>query len=151
MNKQAILIHKVEEGFTDYEYLILKGDKAGYKEFMSKALSMNGKSRSYADFYYNNLSEEQKDLFLKALPKEKSEYFKHKTWTEGIYYPLDEELLDFLLGITMDELLFSSFYFTKYPCTVWGNYDLKFPVFFRDKETRNRYRELAFSCGIRFV
>ncbi len=149
LNKNAILINNVDEGFKNYEYLILEGDKAGYKEFMSEILSLNGEQGVYADFYYEKLSAEQKDSFLKALSKEKLEFFNHSNWAGGIYFSLNEEILDFLLDITMDELLFSSFYFTKYPCTVWGNYGLKFPAFFKDKEIKNRYQELALSCGLK--
>ncbi len=148
-NKQAILVHQIEEGFAGFKSLILKGDKAGYREFMSKVLSLNGKAESYADFYYQKLTGEQKEAFRNALTEEELAYFNGRTWRESIYFALDEELLNFLLDITMNELLFSTFYFTKYPCTVWGNYGLKFPLFFKNEQIRDRYLKLAEECGLK--
>ncbi|QHQ59466.1 hypothetical protein Ana3638_00520 [Anaerocolumna sedimenticola] len=148
LNKNAVLLKNVEEGFANREYFILKGDRKGFKAFMHKALNRNGEAEVYADFYYPNLSIEQRNGFLKALSKENLDIFKKYNWPDKIYIGLNSELLDFLLDITMDELLFCSFYFTRFPCTVWGNYNLTFPVFFKDSETKGRYEKLAAECEL---
>lgn len=51
---------------------------------------------------------------------------------EDIFVRLNSELLEILLKLTVNEVLFSSFYFTKYPCVVWGNYGERYRVFLKD-------------------
>lgn len=147
-DKQAIIINKIEEGFSEYKYLVLKGDKAGYRKFLDEIYALNGEEDSYADFYYGNLTEQQREGFLKVLSKENQNYVKCNDWTKSLYFKLNPELLHFLLEITLEELLFSTFYFTRYPCTIWGNYNMRFPVFFNDKKIKNRYQVLAEQSGL---
>lgn len=144
----AILIKNVEEGFADYEYLVLQGELEAFDQFLAQTMVLNGTADSYADFYYARLDENQKEHFHNALSEINRSFLIKGTWTEGIYYPLDDKLMRFLLEITAKELLFSTFYFTRYPCTVWGNYGLRFPVFFRDSKTKERYQKLAEACGL---
>ena len=147
-DRSAILIKNVEEGFADYEYLILQGEEEAFAKFLSQVMVLNGIADSYADFYYARLDEKQKEHFQNALSEENLSFLISGTWSEGIYYPLDGKLLHFLLEITAQELLFSTFYFTGYACTVWGNYGLRFPAFFKDNETKERYQKLAEACGL---
>jgi hypothetical protein len=147
-DKPAILINNVEEGFENYEYLVLQGEKEAFEQFLTQVMVLNGTADSYADFYYARLDENEKEYFHKALSKENRSFLLKGTWSEGIYYSLDSRLLQFLLEITANELLFCTFYFTRYACTVWGNYGLQFPVFFRDGETKERYQKLAEACGL---
>lgn len=147
-DKPAILINNVEEGFENYEYLVLQGEKEAYEQFLAQVMVLNGIADAYADFYYARLDEVQKECFHKALSEENRTFLLEGTWTDGIYYSLNSRLLQFLLEITVKELLFSTFYFTRYACTVWGNYGLRFPVFFREDETKEKYRKLAESCGL---
>jgi len=146
--KSAILIKNVEEGFADYDYLVLQGEKEAFEQFLAQVLVLNGAADSYADFYYAKLDENHKEYFRNALSEENRSFLISGTWSEGIYYPLDAKLLQFLLEITVQELLFCTFYFTGYACTVWGNYGLRFPVFFRESETKERYQKLAEACGL---
>lgn len=51
-----------------------------------------------------------------------------------VYFKLTEEFIKFLVSISLKEILFSTFYFTKIPCTIWSNYNKKFPIFFEKKK-----------------
>lgn len=146
----AILVHNVEKGFEQYENAILEGSEEQYREFLYKAMELNGFNHSYADFYYSKLTMEEKENLKEKLRAKDLDYLNNNLFTDDIYFSLTERLMTFLLDITVKELLFSSFYFTKYPCTLWGNYGLKFPIFFIDKSIKETYQKLAVSCGLTF-
>lgn len=147
IRRQGIYLENINIGFSDYENLILSGNAGNLKEFMHKALSLN-ENEAYADFYYSRLTEKEKKDFEDALTVSEKLYFQEFKDRHEIYYPLNHELLEFLLGITIREVLFSTFYFCKVPATVWGNYDLKFPMFFKDKEQKELYIQLAEENGL---
>ena len=51
-----------------------------------------------------------------------------------VYFKLTEEFIKFLVSISLKEILFSTFYFTKIPCNIWSNYPKNFPVFGEKKK-----------------
>ena len=65
-----------------------------------------------------------------------------KLSSEDIFIRLNSELLEILLKLTSNEILFSSFYFAKYPCLVWGNYGHRYPIFFKDELAKQMIMEL---------
>lgn len=146
----ALRIENVEEGFEQYDYVILEGSEEQYRNFLYKVIELNGSNHSYADFYYSKLTMEQKENFKENLTASDLNYLNSNLFIEDIYFSLTERLMTFLLDITIKEILFSSFYFTKYPCTLWGNYGLKFPIFFKNNTIKKTYQKLADSCGLTF-
>ena len=60
---------------------------------------------------------------------------------EEIFLRLNNEILEILLKLTAKEILFSTFYFTKSKCTIWGNYNMKYPIFFEDDEAFLEFKE----------
>jgi len=44
--------------------------------------------------------------------------------------------------------LFSTFYFADKKAMLWGNYDLKFPIFCEDEANLQEYMELAKVYGL---
>lgn len=148
ISKNPLYLDNIQHGFDHYPYLVFHGSEADYSTFLKKALDLNDNDHAYVDFYYGRLGEEEKKNFQKMLPPEQLPYLDFIDWINGIFFPLTETLLPFLVSITARELLFSSFYFTKIPCIVWGNYGLTFPVFFQDAKGKAIYKEIALSCGL---
>ncbi|RBP57935.1 hypothetical protein DES36_1264 [Alkalibaculum bacchi] len=149
MNKEPIYFDNIQCGFDDYHYMTLHGSEFRYKTFLKKALDLNGSDHVYVDFYYGRLEQKEKENLQSFLTQEDLQVLDFIDYDNGIYFHLTEEILPFLIKITAQEILFSTFYFTKIPCTLWGNYELKFPIFFKDTQAKRIYEELALSCGLR--
>lgn len=148
LQKNLLHISNVEEGFRTYEYAILSGTEENYREFIECAVSMNGAENSYFDCYYSRLEEESKEKFRRGLTAAEREELADMERTQAVYYPLTQEWIPMASKVTARELLFSTFYFGKYLCTLWGNYGLRYPIFFGDKETRKIYEGVARACGL---
>lgn len=132
-NKNVIYIKNIQDGFDKYPNIILEGTEEKVNNAIRKLFSKNGLENSYGDFYYGRLDEESKNKVKSALNEEEIYLIESlQLGKEDIFLRLDSELLEILLKLTSNEILFSTFYFTKYPCTVWGNYNKKYPVFFKD-------------------
>ena len=141
--KGALLFSEIEEGFSRYEHVILERTEPEYRHMLDVMLQINGREEAYCDFYYGRLSREEQRGFRRSLSEEQlamlmNFYFQK----DEVYYPLTRSMIQFLSDITAREVLFSTFYFTRYPCTVWGNYGLRYPVFFKDKRTKFQYCDL---------
>lgn len=118
------------------------------KQYLNEIFRMNV-GKSYADFYYPAFTASQKEVFRNGLTEEETVLFhKLKIENNQIFYLVGQQDLDFLYSITFRSWLFSTFYFTDKKVTVWGNYNLEFPVFCEDKETLAVYMELAGQCGL---
>lgn len=128
-NKGAILIPTVEYGFENYDYYYIEGSSLEISQKVKELVLENGYEHSYVDFYYGRLKEEEKQILDTHLTKEEIECIKTLDTKSCIYFPLDEKLLELTLKLSLSELLFSTYYFCKTPCTVWGNYNHVFPVF----------------------
>ncbi|WP_300380830.1 hypothetical protein [Clostridium sp.] len=134
LKKQNIIYLKnVQEGFNKYPNMILDGTEDHVNNAIRELVNKNGLENSYADFYYGKLDQESKNKVKGALNEKEIAFIESlKLMKEDIYFQLNSEILEILLKLTVNEVLFSSFYFTKYLCVVWGNYDKKYPVFFKD-------------------
>jgi len=144
----AILLEHVGDGFEKCAFFMIQGDAGKLQSFLEACLREN-LEEGYADFYYSRLTEEQKADFRAGLREEELQVLDRFVQQEDrIYYPLTEESLAFLADITARGWLFSTFYFTKQPCTVWGNYDGNYPVFCHTPEEVQFYRKLAETCGL---
>lgn len=135
--KDVIYIDNIQEGFNKYPNLMLEGTEEYVNNAIRKLATENGYENSYADFYYGRLDEEEKNIVKAALNEKEIMIIESlELSSEDIFVRLNSELLEILLKLTANEILFSSFYFTKYPCLVWGNYDMKYPVFFKDDSVK---------------
>lgn len=148
LQKNLLHISNIEEGFSKYDSAILSGREENYRDFIECVLSVNGEENSYFDCYYSRLEEEGREKLLHSLTPVEQEAFSDMEQTQAIYYPLTEKWIPLVSRVTARELLFSTFYFGKYPCTLWGNYGLRYPIFFKDRETRKIYEGIARACGL---
>lgn len=69
----------------------------------------------------------------------------------GVYFNLTLESIPFITRITSKEVLFSTIYFVKKPFTIWGNYNKKFPVFYREKGICDEYSKLAEKFNLKII
>lgn len=143
----------INDGFEKYENRILEGKDISDSlilenkiiKFIENAFELNGEENSYVDFYYFKLNEEDKLKLENMISKEDKKILNEiKEYEfESIYFYLTKELIPFIVRLSTREVLFSTIYFTKVPCTVWGNYGMSFPCFFESKEDIEIYKKVS--------
>lgn len=146
-----IKFNNISEGFSRYSNKTLEACNDNFFEtnmikFLEEAMELNGVDNSYVDFYYNILSESDKNKFKEMLDSEDKEFirnFEKKNNDSGIYFKLSKEFIPFINRLNSREIFFSTIYFTKESLTIWGNYNKKFPVFYLESTALNKYEELA--------
>lgn len=147
----AIFAENVEDALRQYHSVILKGDKLCMSRFLKRCLEENP-GQAFADFYYAVLTPEQQRAFAAGLSEEEKDVFSQFEVARGqVYYPLREENLDFLSEITARGWLFSTFFFAEYKATVWGNYNMEYPLFCEEAEILEFYKNIAVECGLELL
>jgi len=155
----TIRFKNINEGFDRFESFILKsasgqsGDKDEQKfiEFIDRVFQLNGQENSYIDFYLSKLDKKAKENLFTSLNEDDKAILKrhiNEIEDETIYFRLQRELIPFITRLCIREILFSTFYFTKFPCTIWGNYNMRFPIFFDNVDNVNKYNEVLENCGL---
>jgi hypothetical protein len=147
--KVNIRFENIYDGFDRFESIMLESMIADISEektidFISKAYQLNGEDNSYVDFYLSRLNKGAKNNLLALLNDEDKEMLKriiNEVSVETIYFKLSSEIIPFITRLSTREVFFCTFYFTKYPCTIWGNYNMQFPVFFDKKDDIEKYKE----------
>lgn len=114
--------------------------------FFEDALDLN--EEVVIDFYIKKLDEESKVRLLKFLEGEDREILKRHIDEmdnmKSVYFTLDsKELMRFITRLNTKELFFCTVYFEKYEMTIWGNYKLSFPVFFKEESVLKKYEKIA--------
>lgn len=107
---------------------------------------LNNIDNSFVDFYYNFLKQEDKNKLENMLSENGKKFlvdFKSKNSTKGVYYKLPIDSIEFINKMNCKEILFSTIYFTKIPCTIWGNYNNKFPIFYKSEKDLTNYKNIA--------
>lgn len=154
--------NNISEGFEKYLNGILEVEEVIAKdqgeeriiEFLEELLELNGEENSFIDFYYERLEEADKERLKKLLGEEDRlllDHIEKELVGEGIYFRLTRDILPFMARLCTREILFSTFYFTKIPCTIWGNYNLRFPCFFYKEEEMKLYQEISSKHALRIV
>ena len=158
-DKVNIRFNNITEGINRFEKKVLENDKSDDFEksiisFLQEAVKLNGVENSYVDFYYNILEDDEKRRFKELLDLRDTDFiekFECKNSEGGIYYNLTLESIPFIARITTREVLFSTIYFTKEPFTIWGNYNQKFPVFYKEIGVHDKYENIAKSLKLKIV
>ena len=115
---------------TDYHWESRYFSPGKAEAFIRQLWEKNGRGNAFVDCYFPFLEEESQEMVLAALSLEQQEYLKKLTMEkEDLFLPLDDTLLSIAVTLNDKELLFFSFYFTKEPCTVWGNYKQEYVIF----------------------
>ena len=162
LEREIVMPLSYSEGVMQFPHITIKGTSSQLYQLLYLLYEQN-KEDAYADFYYAQLSKDEKQCFVKALSREEETFFRDRLLMEiengiqdsrmdekCIYFRLDEELLEFLAAITERELLFSSFYFGKSQCTIWGNYNDCYVVFCRDSKVLEKQIDLLLECRLEY-
>ena len=129
-DKGCIFIENIEEGFRDYDWAYVEGSGDDLHQYLRDKIAENGLDHSYLDFYYGRLKQDEKERIQAILEPEEIKYLENLCLKDDqIYFTMTEELFELAFRLSESEALFSSFYFRKYPCTVWSNYGHKFVEF----------------------
>lgn len=138
----SIHLDNILDGFNNYPNITVEGTEEDVNNAVRQLAQANGFENSYGDFYYGRIDEEAKNKVKASLKEEEIALIESlELGREDIFLRLTPELLEILLNLTAKEVLFSTFYFTKYPCLVWGNYGRKYPVFFKDDSVMKKVLE----------
>lgn len=155
----GFMITQVTDGFDLYPYHIITGDRLKIHELLKKLKDFNGEENSYVDFYFELLSNDEQERIKERLSKEGKELLNqfHREGKERVgqfsiegkgltqalqenqkpvYFQLTDDMLKLTAELSTTEILFSSYYFCKYPVVVWTNYEGKHPIFYKDKPTQ---------------
>ena len=137
-SQSAIILPAIQDGFDNYPHILLQKTPEEYLALLHQLVELNGVSHSFADCYFGKLPDEKKSGLLSFLPNDWQNILLQCQFTDdSVFLSFDDiadPIIDILAYLSAKEFLFSTFYFTKYPCTVWTNYNLTYPIFFRDKE-----------------
>lgn len=139
-----IYFESIIEGFDKYKNLLLLPKETNdsslveenYIGFVRDLYNLNDK-KLVIDFYISNLDNiEYKCLYdsLDINDKEILKIIKNKNYTSKYFKVIEENIIDFLVKLCTREKFFVTFYFTKKPLTIWGNYNYKFPIFYKEEE-----------------
>lgn len=130
----ALLITNIQDGMVQYPHEILSRTAGEYLHELRRLALKSRESGCYADFYFGRLTDPERQAVLSHLSDQSREYILSlEAGPDDLYYQLDgpdDPRLAILADLSARELLFSTFYFTRPRCTIWGNYGLKYPVFF---------------------
>ncbi len=119
----GLVITDIKEGFQNYKYELLSGNPDDLYNIIIQKILHNGWENSYVDFYYGSLKKEEQEKVQEVVPREWLHYLRQYENCNELYYPLSKELFEITWFLTIHEYLFSTFYFCKEPCTIWGNYN----------------------------
>lgn len=146
--KVNIYFRDIYEGFEQYYSSIIHGNEKEYIELVNQLFEMN-KGEAYFDFYYFQLKPEDKEKFHTLLNKEDLEILSRIVDNyDSVYFSLTRELIPFVVRLSTKEVLFSTIYFTKFPATLWGNYNLSFPIFFDVDRIQSKYVDKVEKMGL---
>ena len=156
----SIFFSNIITGFDLYKNCILSPSSSNLKEaensyinFIKKCFELNNKC-VYVDFYINSIDSNSVDIIYRGLDEEDRYIFnKIKGIKPRSYFfmVLDEKVLKLFVKMCTRELFFITFYFSKHPITIWGNYNLKFPIFYKEDVEFQKYKEILKEFNINFI
>ncbi|WP_297632247.1 hypothetical protein [uncultured Clostridium sp.] len=132
---KILYIEDINEGLKKYSNAILKIDlnKEGEENFIKFLYEID--ENIIVDYYGNIINDSAFMKMVETLDEEEKSYLldlKEKGYKEIFYSNIEEKFLKILINLSINEILFSSFYLKN--MTIWGNYNGKFIMFF-NKET----------------
>lgn len=154
-----IRFDSINEGFNNFKSAMLESETLEEAEkniikFMEEAIILNGEDNSYVDLYFSTLEREDKEKLIGLLEekdKEIMENIKDILQEDTIYFRLTKDIIPFITRLSTREVLFCTVYFTNYPITIWGNYNKKFPCFYRDDKVLDLYNDIAKECNVEII
>jgi hypothetical protein len=131
------------------DYNILYEER--FIQFIRRVQDENRGERNFVDCY---LKEAHSGGLLTALElldyKDKLVFLEllRKGIDDNPYLELNDKIVELMLKLSTREILFTTMFYRERPITIWGNYDMAFPVFFKSEEDKEYYSEIARECGL---
>lgn len=157
-SKVKIKFKNILDGFDKYNYKNLKGNndytfkdnEQAFIDFIENVYKYNitesPNNSCYIDFYLKDLSEVDYNNLLKELEFEERvclNQIKNINKINTEYFEImDISIVKLLTKMCTRELFFITFYFTQIPLTIWGNYNLNFPMFYEKQEILDIYIDI---------
>lgn len=130
-DRQCLYIDNINDGFENYNFYYIEGSEKDLKEFLLNKIAENTMENTYVDFYYSKLNAEEKKKVNSILTVEEINYLESVTWENNeLFFKMNNTLFEITFKLSITDMLFSTFYFSKFPCTIWSNYNRKFVVFY---------------------
>lgn len=150
-----IRFNNILDGFNNFKSFTIDGTLSNNSEssiidFIYNIFEEND-NECYIDFYITKINNNEKDNLMNLIDDEYKSLLKNiiNMNHNDIYYKVkNKNILPFFIKLNTREIFFVTFYFTKNPITIWGNYKLRFPCFFNDNDTFEHYYSIAKSYGI---
>ncbi|WP_455795969.1 hypothetical protein [Clostridium butyricum] len=149
-NNVSIQFNNILDGFNEFKNFTLDGNLVENSElslinFICDVFKQNN-NECYVDFDIYKIDKTEKDNHLNLIDKEHKSLLQQiiDMNHDDVYYKItDIRLIPFFTKLNTKELLFVTFYFTKKPITIWGNYNFKFPCFFNNSHMFNYFYNIA--------
>lgn len=129
-----IRFDNINEGLERFNHEILEiKNENELIQYIENLYDENGFDNFYVDLYLNRIDKNNENQFIDMLCEEdKSTYenVKKEYDNSTVYYKIDKSLIPFITRLSTREVLFTTIYLTKNNKTIWGNYDMKFPIFY---------------------
>lgn len=148
-----IKFNNILDGFDKYNYIdlspITENKNEGEELFINAVESFYelNDGNLIIDFYKNKLNEDSINYIMDNLDFEDNRYFDEllnfSSKSDYFYKVKDKKYIKLLTRLCVKELYFITFYFYKYPITLWGNYNLKFPLFYGKNTNISDYIRIA--------
>lgn len=119
-------IYPTEDGATYFSQFLID-------EFNKSTLPV------FVDFYIQNLNDDELKKLRMLLPSEYKStldsLLKLRESNTVFFEIKDSSIIPFLTYLSSKELFFTTFYFEEF--TLWGNYNLTFPLFYKNDKAIN--------------
>lgn len=129
-----IRFDNINDGLERFNHEILEiKNENELIQYIENLYDENGFDNFYVDLYLNRIDKNNENQFIDMLCEEdKSTYenVKKEYDNSTVYYKIDKSLIPFITRLSTREVLFTTIYLTKNNKTIWGNYDMKFPIFY---------------------
>lgn len=151
IKRDFIFIKNIFEGTEKYKHICFSGEYEEIEKYILHLIKENEKV--FFDFYYSNLSKENKENFLNSIVYDKIieefDFCENEIYFDTKNASLD--ILKFILKISFNEILFSTFYFEKPKITIWTNYNKQIILFFEKEEDFIKQKEIGLKYGLNTI
>ena len=128
--KGGIYFERIQQGMSMYHWESEFLSPRMAEQYLRTLWMENGSEDSFVDCYFSFLEEESQEKVLSVLSPDQQEYLRNLAKNQqDLILPLSEELLKIAIALNDTAMLFFTFYFTKNPCTIWGNYKQEYLIF----------------------
>ncbi len=147
-----IKFNNILEGFDNFKHIELShiNNECENEDYFIKAFEEFyeiNEGNLIIDFYKNKLNDNSITFIKSNLSIEDNILFDEVIQivndNDNYYKINDKKYIKLFTKLCARELFFITFYFYKDPVTIWGNYNLKFPLFYNEYTNIGKYIEIS--------